>query len=34
MEKDKKKQYQRPELIEHENLDKMTKSSVPSGAQT
>jgi hypothetical protein len=27
MEKDRKKQYQRPELTEHENLDKMTKSS-------
>lgn len=27
MGKDKKKQYQRPELTEHENLDKMTKGS-------
>ena len=27
MEKDKKKQYQGPELTEHENLDKMTKST-------
>ncbi len=25
MEKDKKKEYQKPELVEHESLDKVTK---------
>ena len=27
MEKDKKKEYEKPELIEHENLNEVTKSS-------
>lgn len=28
MEKDKKKEYKKPELTKHENLDKITKSGV------
>ncbi len=33
MEKDKKKEYQRPELTEHENLNEVTKGVTvgPSG---
>ncbi len=27
MEKDRKREYQRPKLIEHDNLDKITKST-------
>jgi hypothetical protein len=31
MEKDDKKEYEKPELIEHENLNKITKGvSIPS----
>jgi hypothetical protein len=32
MEKDNKKEYEKPELIEHENLNKITKGgiSIPS----
>lgn len=29
MEKDEKKEYQRPELTEHENLNEVTKGELP-----
>ena len=29
MEKEEKKEYQKPELIEHENLNEVTKGDIP-----
>ena len=30
MEKDSKKEYQKPELYQHENLNEVTKGEIPS----
>ena len=34
MEKDDKKEYEKPELTEHENLNEITKGSTPSNGST
>ena len=34
MKKEEKKEYQKPELIEHENLNDVTKSTLPSSGPT
>jgi len=33
MKKDEKKQYQKPEIVEHENLSEITRGELPTSGQ-